>query len=306
VQLLVAGSAVRLEAATSVQLDDLRAALGEGPAVAGAAQFVLRSESGSVPMPDRRPDRVVQHVRYWNEGADQIVAVGPGLTALVSAGLAVLDPGTGGERAVHGLLLPVLTSLFAQRGGCLVHGAGFLAGDGAVLVLGSSGQGKSTLVTAVLSLGLDVLSDDLLVLRLQGDGVSVSGVPIPLALPADQAHHPAVGRAIDGDPRHRRVPANATVLASGTYPARAVLLVEHSELAEGHLRVAEGREVLGRLLTSTLDGLSAGTARGVFPYAAAVSRVPGWHLGHAADPAVRVAAAATRIEHVRPGRALIG
>ena len=303
-QLLVAGSALRLEAATSAHFRDLRDALGEATPAEGPAEFVLRSEPGGVPMPERRPDRVVQHVRYWNEGDHQILAPGPGLTALVSPGCAVLDPGTGRVRAIHGLLLPVLTVLFAQRGACLVHGAAFLAGDGAVLVLGGSGQGKSTLVTAALSLGLDVLSDDLLVLRLLGETVSVSGVPIPLALPADQAHHPAVGCAIDGDPRDRREPAAKTVLASGRYPLQAVLLVEHSEQAHGHFRVAEGRAVLGRLLTSTLDGLSTGTARQVFPYAAAVSQVPGWHLGHAADPAVRVAGAAARINEVRAGRAL--
>jgi hypothetical protein len=60
------------------------------------------------------------------------------------------------------------------------------------------------------------------------------------------------------------------------------------------------------VLTSTLDGLSGGTARRVFPYAAAVSRLPGWRLGHAADPTVRVAAAAARIEELRPERALSG
>ena len=305
-QLLVAGTTVRLEGTSPAELADLRAALAEGLAADGPAQLVLRSERGSVPHPGRRPDRVVQHVRYWDQGDDQIVATGPGQRARVSRARALLDPGDGGVRAVHQLLLPVLTLLFASQDACLIHGAAFLAGPDAVLVLGGSGQGKSTLVTAALSLGRGVLSDDLLVLRLHGDGVQVSGVPQPLALPADQAYHPAVGHRIDGDPRGRHAAAGQPPLTPGTHPVAAVVLVEHSQLPGGQLRPAEGRAVFGGLLASTLEGLAPGTARHAFPYAAAVSRANGWHLGHAADPAIRVQSAAGRLDQISRGQAPAG
>jgi hypothetical protein len=315
VQLLVAGVLVRLEASSPPGLADLRAALADGVEADGPPQFVLRSERGGVPQPERRADRAAQHVRYWDQDGAQVVATGPGRTARVCGGRAVLDPGDGGVRGIHGLLMPVLALLFAQQAACLVHGAAFLgdtgtpAADtparaaGAVLVLGGSGRGKSTLVTAALSARRSVLSDDLLVLRLDAGVPSISGVPQPLALPADQAHHPAVGTAITGDPRSRRAPASGAPLARGTYPVASVLLVEHSARPGGHLRPVDGRAVFGRLLTSTLEGLSPGTARLAFPYAAAVARVPGWELGLPADPAIRVEAAAAWLDQVRAGRA---
>ncbi len=304
-QLGVAGCAVSLEASSAAELHDLRAALGSGVEVEveGPPQLILRCERGSVPMPKTKPDRVVQNMRFWDEDDDVIVAPGPGLTARVSRERALLDPGDGGVRGIHGLLLPVLSLLFDQQDACLTHGAAFLSGDAAVLALGASGQGKSTLVTAALSLGLPVLCDDMVVLRLRADGICVSGVPIPLALPADLAHHPAVGHAIAGDHRQRRQPAQPAALAPGEYPVSTVVLVEHSEVDAGHLTPADGRAVLGALLTSTLDGMSAGRARRVFPFAAAASRAGAWRLGHAADPARRLHAAAVWLEELRCERA---
>lgn len=302
-QVLVAGVVVRLEASSPPGLLDLRAALGAAPCATDrtpgdAPAFVLRSASGTLRQPDRRPDRVVQHVRYWDDGADVVLASGPGLTARVSPGCAVVDPGEGGVSAVHCLLLPVLTLLVRQQGWCLVHGGAFLLGEPreAVLLLGGSGRGKSTLVTAALCGGLPVLTDDLVVLSLRDGELRISGIPQPLALPADQAHLGIAGRSIAGDARGRwtaDVP-----LETGTHAAAAVLLVEHSDRPEGHLRPADGRDVLRGLLASSLDGLDPGQARTVFPYGAAAARLPAWQLGHAVDPAERIPAALRRLDEI--------
>lgn len=306
----VAGTVVRLEAASERELADLHAALADGQPATNPPELVLRSQRGSVPVPVSRRDRVVQHVAYWEqEGGDQIVATGPGQAALVSHGHALLDPGDGGVRGIHALLLPVLGLLFKQRGACLVHGAAILSGDGrqdpkpgAWLVLGASGQGKSTLVTAALSLGRIVLSDDLLVLRLSDDGVSVSGVPQPLALPADQVGQAVVGAAIPGDPRDRREPASPPQLSAEQHPVTTVLLVAHSGEPGGHLLPAEGRAVFSGLLNSTLEGISPATVHHTFPFAARVAAAAGWHFGHAADAARRIPAAAAHLEQLRVGR----
>jgi hypothetical protein len=301
VQVLVAGVAVRLEASSPAELLELRDALALAPCTDDPPAFVLRLATGGLPQPRRRPDRAVQHVRYWDEGDDRdavLVAPGPGRTARVSAGCGVLDPGDGGVTGIHALLLPVLALLFAQQAACLVHGATFLHPRlGAVLALGGSGRGKSTLVAAALEKGLPVLTDDLMVLRLCGGAAVVSGVPQPLALPGDQAHLSVVGAPMPNDPRGRRE-ASAVALAAGTHRVGAVLVVEHSDRQDGHLRPAQGSDVLRALLTSTLEGLTPGQARNVFPYAATVARLPAWHLGHAADPAERIPAAQRRLEEI--------
>ncbi len=303
-QVLVGGVAVRLEADSPEGLLDLRAALASAPCTDEPPRFVLRSATGTVPLPERRPDRNVQHVSFWDgnsgeDGEGLVIATGPRHTARIAAGRAVLDPGGPGVLPIHSLLLPVLALLFAQTGARLVHGAGFLDPRGdAVLALGGSGRGKSTLVAAALDKGVPVLGDDLLVLRLHDGGVTVSGVPQPVALPADQAQLPVMGPVIDGDPRARRRAGAGIPLATGTYRVASVLVVEHSDHPEGHLRPAEGRDVLRALLASSLEGLAPGLARDVFPYAAAVGRLPAWHLGHAADAGRRIAAAQRRMDEI--------
>lgn len=296
VPIMLGGASVGLSGSTRSSLDDLRAALSAATPATRAPQMRLHCCPRAVTVPSRRPDQVVRHVARWQESDHSIVAVAPDVVAEVRADSAVLDPGSGGARAVHALLLPVLTLLFAERDQCLVHAAGLLQGGTVTLVLGGSGQGKSSLITAALSAGYSVLSDDLLVLTRDQQQVSVSGVPQPLALPADLVHEAAVGRALAGDGRNRRAPARPVPLDPRWHRLGRVVLVEHSADASGHLRPATGSEVLHRLLASSLEGLGRGTARRVFPYAAAVARAPAWHLGHAADPAARVPAAVGRLE----------
>jgi hypothetical protein len=320
VRLLVAGCPVHLTADTPRGLEDLRSALAEAPlapATGEGPEFVLRSQEGSVPLPSRAPDRQLQHIHVWQHGqsrdacAPTVVSIG-GYTAAVSEGSAVLDPAGDGVRAMHALLLPVLSLLFAQRAACVVHGAGVRTrgdrvrthrdrvrtSDDVTLILGGSGRGKSTLVAAAISAGLPVLSDDLLVLRLRDDRLTVAGVPQPLALPADQAHHPAVGETLPGDHRDRRAAAPGWRPETGEFPVGRVVLVEHSEAADGHLVSCAASDVLRWVLVSTLEGLAPQTAHRGFTYASAAARLPGWRLGHAADAARRVPLAAARLLEV--------
>ena len=58
------------------------------------------------------------------------------------------------------------------------------AGDG-VLVTGPSGSGKSTVALALLAAGYDYVSEDLVFLRAEGDGVIACGFPDELGLTED-------------------------------------------------------------------------------------------------------------------------
>lgn len=309
-QLHVAGFVVRLEADRPDEMTHLREALSVASRATGDADFVLRSVPGAVPHPVRPPDCVAQHMSFWAEGDSDVVATQSGCTARVWRGRALLDPGSGGARAIHALLLPVLSLLVAQRNACLAHGAAVLLSTDpeapAFLVVGGSGRGKSTLVAATLSRGVGVLSDDLLVLRCRSGRLEVSGVPQPLSLPADQQALPVAGHAIPNDPRGRLFAAAGHSLVTGSHPVAGVLLVEHSTEAGGHLNSATASEVLRWVLASTVEGLNPGTARHSFPYAAAAARMPAWRLGHAADPLRRIPAAVDRLEFLSRARVPTG
>ena len=80
-------------------------------------------------------------------------------------------------READGLLLerwrdePEVQATLAEDGFFMVHAAAFRLGTTEVLAFGPSGAGKSTLVAAALTAGGTVVSDDLLLLRLEPDGV---------------------------------------------------------------------------------------------------------------------------------------
>jgi hypothetical protein len=141
-----------------------------------------------------------------------------------------------------------------------------------------------------------ILSDDLVVLRIDDGQLMVAGVPQPLALPADLADHPAVGVAITGDHRGRHSPPADTWLDTSTQPLAVVLVVAHSESADGQLLPATPREIFHWTLASCWEGGTVGRAHQALPFAAAVSRVPAWHVGHAHDPHRRIAAAGRHVD----------
>jgi hypothetical protein len=236
---------------------------------------------------------VIENISYWKEAATEVVSTHPTLVASVTAAAAVLDPGPHGAPGLHSLMLPVLSLLMAQRDMLLVHAGGYLdaARGGAVLVLGGSGQGKSTAITAALSAGCEVLGDDMCVLTFDGGRLAAVGVPVPLALPGDLGDQPVVGAAIPGDPRQRRAPTVPPERRQEWHPVVGAVLVGHSTLRQGTKRAAAPRDTFHALMRSTIHGLADGLARYPFPYAAAVSRLPAWHLGHGSDSASRVAAA---------------
>jgi hypothetical protein len=273
------------------------------PSQAGAPGLVLHALSGSVSRPRRPSDAQVQHVHYWYEQDHTVLATSPVDTARVEGSVITLDPGPQTLMGLHSLLLPCLSWAFGGEELLLVHAGGFTDELGAVLALGASGQGKSSLITAALSAGRTVLGDDMMLLRSGPDGLEVAGVPVPLALPADLDHESSVGRPVPGDWRERRHPVPGSALDASWHPLRAVVLVRHSTLARGDLSEATGQGTFHRLLSSTLEGLHPGTVRRAFRFAAAVARCPAWHLGHSQDPLFRVPDAVERLAVVRAGRA---
>jgi hypothetical protein len=83
-------------------------------------------------------------------------------------------PGASPESVRHVLLDQALPRLIAQRGDFTLHGAAIqLAPNRAIVVVGDSGMGKSTLASAFARAGIRVLTDDCLRVQVNGDSAQV-------------------------------------------------------------------------------------------------------------------------------------
>jgi hypothetical protein len=80
----------------------------------------------------------------------------------------VVDPGAGMTQAVLRLFIlgPALAVALHQRGRLVLHGSAVLIDQEAVLFLGCSGEGKSTLAAALHARGHPLLTDDVAALAL--------------------------------------------------------------------------------------------------------------------------------------------
>jgi hypothetical protein len=81
----------------------------------------------------------------------------------------VVDPSPGlDERVLRIVLLgPILAVLLRQRGHLLLHASAVAVDEEAVLFLGSSGRGKSTVAAALRARGHGLVTDDVAVLRVE-------------------------------------------------------------------------------------------------------------------------------------------
>ena len=81
------------------------------------------------------------------------------------------------DRVFRQLFHFTVTHLLAHHQRYVVHAAGLVAADGnAYLVVGGTGQGKSTLSLAALASGWGLLADDLVVIRRRAGGLEASGI----------------------------------------------------------------------------------------------------------------------------------
>ena len=79
--------------------------------------------------------------------------------------------------ATHLMFTIVLVEMLKRRGCFSLHAAGFCEGGKALLIPGTSGAGKSTLAITLLRGGFGYLSDDMVFLRRDAEGLRVLGFP---------------------------------------------------------------------------------------------------------------------------------
>jgi hypothetical protein len=198
----------------------------------------------------------------------------------------------GGEkdlaRGFRQLFPYVITHLLAPHDLFVLHGGAIHHDDQAVLVLGGTGTGKSTLVASAASAGWKALADDLVVVRVGHDGPEVTGIAKPLAVPRDVVDATdLVAEPIAGDSRSRwHIAVDQSEPA--WHPVSATLVSAHGDTVNGELRTLESRQLFEWLLFSFLSRHERNRLRRFLPVAAEVTCRRGWELRHGTDPNTRV------------------
>jgi hypothetical protein len=261
---------------------------------APATAAITVDADAAVP-PTRQARSELLHIKFWDE-PDGIVVATPGLVITVTGSRAEAHlPDLAAIPDLEGCVYLPLTWLLARHNRFVLHGAGIVRDGRALLLLGQSGAGKSTLAVAALEAGWQALADDVVIVDASRDGFRIHGVHRTPAVPTEIGGPLAASARRLDDPRDRAA-LSRDVLTSGGYPLAGVVLITHADATEGSLREAGGHQALPMLLQSFAGSIDPKLRTAYFARAAAMSRLPVWQLGHAADPALRRERAAHHLD----------
>jgi len=245
-------------------------------------------------IPRRRPSHVYQGFRVWHRDREMVVQYdGEPAGARVTADSAWIGgPTEDLDRVFRPLFHFTVTPLLAHHDRYVVHAAGLVTENGnAYVVVGGTGQVKSTLSLAAVASGWGLLADDLVVIRRGERGLEASGIARSVAVPGDLgAVLPVPAPPIPGDQRGRW-DLGISRLTRGWFPVAGVIVVGHSASPDGELDALTGEPTLYRVLGSFSSATDPWLLTRFFPVAGAMSRLPSWRLGHGADTATRLAVA---------------
>lgn len=270
------------------------------PTGAAPADLTVRLGERVVPVPDGPDPAVDGPLRRWDRGDALVLLHSSGLTAQVDderldVDTARSDPGD--WRPTRQALFSALSWWFERRGLVMLHGA--LVGrdaSGAMVVLGHTGAGKSTIASAALLHGWQVLGDDLLLVRHGEEGVEAFGVPKRVMVGAELApvlgHPDAVPLA--GDQRGRVV-LPPEVLSVGWRPVRGVLVAAHDD-GPGRVTDLPTADGVTALAQAFLEARRPAVLRRRLATLARVAGTGTTRLAHARDPDVRLARAGALLD----------
>jgi hypothetical protein len=287
--------AVQLQSNDEERTQVLVRHLGGGREHPGPAAATVRYQADGPPTPEAPPRLTIDDVRLWQDGLTLHVLHSSGASAVVSGDEAWVGGGSDDvDVPFHRMLLLVVTQLLAHRERYVLHAAALAPRHDAVLVLGDTGQGKSTAALAGLHARWSVLGDDMVVLRRGAVGPEVAGIARPGALPSDVGGD-VDGPLIAGDPRGRRILA-PSAFTPGWFPVGAVVRTAHGDAPRGTVGALDPRDAVYALMSAFPSTLTPAFMRRFFLIAAALSRGPTLELLLGADPARRLADTARLLE----------
>jgi hypothetical protein len=286
----VAGLRLRVTSASADDLDLIRRVVGVA-ATDGRADATLVVDDVGPRVPDREPDFRGPYGEHWDDGVTHWFRHHWGLTAEVHPPRAWIGGPVAGHRRwvmVRNSMLFVLARLVLVQGRFLLHGAAVRRDDGALLVVGPSGSGKSSLAFAAHAAGWDVCADDMVIVDPHAARVAVQGVSRVPTLPADVAAG-VDGEALPEDTRDR-LELTWFTLDARAASIDAVVVCGHDG-GDGDMTSISSATALQALVPAlVLSALPQPVTRW-FPVAARLARGPCFQLLHAADPATRLARA---------------
>jgi hypothetical protein len=238
------------------------------------------------PLPERSPDEIQGDLQLWHDDEALTIACGTRVSARVESSRGELggySPELG--TVFHHFAPFMLSSLLAPQGRFVLHAGAIQRAGQAVLVLGGSGVGKSTLILGALQDGWNVLSDDLVVVRSDSSGPVVSGIPQGLVVPSEVIAGEASDRPDSGDLRGRRqLPFEAWDRA--WHPVKGIVIVAHGASEQAEIEPVETRWLLGVLVYSMLCRQPV-RVRDYTRLAIALCDLPGCRLLHSRAPEER-------------------
>ncbi|MDQ1486107.1 MAG: HPr Serine kinase C-terminal domain [Actinomycetota bacterium] len=260
-----------------------------------AAEIIFQERAPAVP--DRQADEVYGPISLWRDGNELSLDSGGPLRAHATPSRVVLggalDGGQLGAMLLRRIVHHVIAHVLSLSGRLVAHGAAVGRGGDAVLLLGSSGSGKSTSAYLASRGGWSLLADDLVVVRRTASGVEAVGVHRAIAVPPDIADDDAAD--IEHDLRDRRRPD--LVLDGRPHRLAAVAMVEHGT-AQGSVEATTGLVVASAFIGSTPAAGNVVVAAEALRTAGVISRLPCFRLRLADSAAERRRATAELFQQI--------
>jgi tetratricopeptide (TPR) repeat protein len=272
------GVPVELSATDATRAAAIRSVLGRMPRSGTDPVVGLAFGGHRLPPPDRPPDERQGPVELWHDDDALSIAYGPAVGARVESGRATLGGYSPTLGRLFGHVAPfMLASLLGPHGCFLLHGGAIQRDGQAVLVLGDSGVGKSTLIFGALGDGWQVLSDDLVAIRSEPAGPAVSGIPKGLSVPREVIDD-LVPASLLPDARGR-VQLPFEDWDRGSHPISAVVVVAHGDHERAEAEPISSTELLGLLMRGMLSRQPP-VVRGYVRLAIALCERPACRLLH--------------------------
>ena len=245
--------------------------------------------------PTRPPHSELLGIKFWDEPDGIVVSAPPGLVITVVGNRAHVHlPDLAALPFFESCVYLPLTWLLARNERFVLHGAAIVRDGRALLLLGHSGTGKSTLAVSALEAGWQALADDVVIVHPDGDGLCIHGIHRVPAVPTEiggQFADPAPAR---GSAQPRRAPPNRLDRRWASPRGRRA----HHARRRRRRFDCNGRRAIRCFRCSPVVRRKhrPELARRSSKLRGRLSRLPVWELGHAADPTVRRERAAHHLE----------
>jgi hypothetical protein len=173
------------------------------------------------------------------------------------------EPAITSEFLYTHLITQVMSVALLQKGIESFHASAVEIDGRALVLLGGSGHGKSTLTAALVQRGAHLITDDLLIVERRGEGYAALRGAGRLKLSPETAGHIGVQwkstPMSDGSGKHIYMLPEATWSDDAVKIARMVVLRPHSEAL--HVRVMSAAETTPMLLAAVFNPLDTRPAR---------------------------------------------